>query len=125
MGSTMPFSKLQLVDPEHIEAMHAAFRRDSSRQPGRHIGSPEEQITSFGVREFRGGSGRVPPWVRLMSGIGIGIALAVAGWVLLGVTLLAFVGLVAAGLGLTENIDAMADGDVPSKGFDFDREQGA
>jgi hypothetical protein len=26
MGSTMPFSKLQL-DPEHIEAMHDAFRR--------------------------------------------------------------------------------------------------
>jgi hypothetical protein len=26
MGATMPFSKLQL-DPEHIEAMHDAFRR--------------------------------------------------------------------------------------------------
>jgi hypothetical protein len=42
-----------------------------------------------------------------------------------GVTLLAFLGLVAVGLGLTEHIDAMADSDVPSKGFDFDREQGA
>jgi hypothetical protein len=61
--------------------------------------------------------------VRLMSGIGI--ALAVAGWVVFGVTLLAIVGLVVAGLGLTEHFDAMADGDVPSKGFDFDREQGA
>jgi hypothetical protein len=54
---------------------------------------------------------------------GIGIALAVAGWVLFGVTLLAFVGLVAAGLGLTEHMDAVADGDLPSKGFDFDRDR--
>jgi hypothetical protein len=54
---------------------------------------------------------------------GIGIALAVAGWVLFSVTLLAFVGLLAAGLGLTEHVDAVADGDLPSKGFDFDRDR--
>jgi hypothetical protein len=55
---------------------------------------------------------------------GIGIVLAVAGWMLFGVTVLAFVGLLAAGLGLTEHVDAMVDGDLPSKGFDFDRDIG-
>jgi hypothetical protein len=40
---------------------------------------------------------------------GIGIALAVAGLMLFGVTFLAFVGLLAAGLGLTEHADAVAE----------------
>jgi hypothetical protein len=53
--------------------------------------------------------------VRLMSGIVT--ALAVASWLLFGVTFLAFVGLLAAGLGLTEHVDAVADGDLPSKGL--------
>jgi hypothetical protein len=45
----------------------------------------------------------------------IGIALVASGWVLLGVTLLAFMGLPAAGLRLAEHMDAVADGDLPSK----------
>jgi hypothetical protein len=40
---------------------------------------------------------------------GIGIALAAAGLMLFGVTFLAFVGLLAAGLGLTEHADAAAE----------------
>jgi hypothetical protein len=61
--------------------------------------------------------------VRLMSGIGI--AFAVAGWVLFGVTLLAFVGLLTVGLGWTERAGAGAearDRDSPQKGLDFDRD---
>jgi hypothetical protein len=82
----------------------------------------EEQMTSHGIHEPRAvGLGRVPSWVRFMSGIGI--ALAVAGRVLFGVTLLAFVGLLAAGLGLTEHVDAMVEGDLPSNGFDFDHDR--
>jgi hypothetical protein len=55
---------------------------------------------------------------------GMDIAFAVAGWVLFGVTLLAFIGLLVVGLGLTEGADAVSamDGDVPAKGIDFDRD---
>jgi hypothetical protein len=54
---------------------------------------------------------------------GMGIALAVAGWVLFGVTLLAFVGRRAVGLDGTERGHAAADRDVPPpKGIDFDRD---
>jgi hypothetical protein len=52
---------------------------------------------------------------------GIGIVLAVAGWVLFGVTLLALVGLLSVGLGWTET-DAAADRDASPKGIDFDRD---
>jgi hypothetical protein len=54
----------------------------------------------------------------------IGVAFAVAGWVLFGVTLLAFIGLLVVGLGLTEEANAAAamDRDVPPKGIDFDRD---
>jgi hypothetical protein len=56
----------------------------------------------------------------------MGIAFAVAGWVLFGVTLLALVGLLVVGLGLTERPDAAATGrDVPAKGIDFDRDSEA
>jgi hypothetical protein len=58
---------------------------------------------------------------------GIGIAFAVAGWVLFVVTLLAFVGRLAVGQGRTEREDAAAgrepmDRDVRPKGIDFDRD---
>jgi hypothetical protein len=55
---------------------------------------------------------------------GMGIAFAVAGWVLFGITLLAFIGLLVVGLGLTERADAAApaDRDVRPKGIDFDRD---
>jgi hypothetical protein len=55
---------------------------------------------------------------------GTGIAFAVAGWLLFGITLLAFIGLLAVGLGLTEHADAAAaaDRDAPPKGIDFDRD---
>jgi hypothetical protein len=54
----------------------------------------------------------------------IGVAFDVAGWVLFGVTLLAFIGLLVVGLGLTEEANAAAamDRDVPPKGIDFDRD---
>jgi hypothetical protein len=54
----------------------------------------------------------------------IGVAFAVAGWVLFGVTLLAFIGLLVVGLGLTEHADTAAavDSDAPPKGIDFDRD---
>jgi hypothetical protein len=52
----------------------------------------------------------------------IGIAFAVAGWVLFGVTLLAFIGLIVVGLDLTERADAATDRDAPAKGIDFDRD---
>jgi hypothetical protein len=51
---------------------------------------------------------------------GIGIVLAVAGWVLFGVTLLAFVGLLSVRLGWTGT--AATDRDAPPKGVDFDRD---
>jgi hypothetical protein len=52
-----------------------------------------------------------------------GTPLAGAGWVLFGVTLLAFIGLLVVGLGLTECADAAAmEHDVPPKGIDFDRD---
>jgi hypothetical protein len=57
---------------------------------------------------------------------GIGIAFAVAGWVLFGVTLLALVGRLAVGLGRTKRADAGAaaatDRNAPTKGIDFDRD---
>ena len=54
---------------------------------------------------------------------GMDIAFAVAGWVLFGVTSLAFIGLLVVGLGLTECADAAAtEHDVPPKGLDFDRD---
>jgi hypothetical protein len=55
---------------------------------------------------------------------GIGIAFAVAGWVLFGVTLLALVGVLSAGMGRTERADtaAAADRDVRPKGIDLDRD---
>jgi len=54
---------------------------------------------------------------------GIGIAFAVAGWVLFGVTLLAFIGLLVVRLDLTERAGAAAtDRDMPPKGIDFDRD---
>jgi hypothetical protein len=58
-----------------------------------------------------------------MSG-GIGAALAVAGWVLFGVALPAFVGLLRVGLGWTERAGAAeaTDRDPPRKGLDFDRD---
>jgi hypothetical protein len=54
----------------------------------------------------------------------IGVAFAVAGWVLFCVTLLAFIGLLVVGLGLTEHAGAAAavDSDAPPKGIDFDRD---
>jgi hypothetical protein len=54
----------------------------------------------------------------------IGVAFAVAGWVLFGVTLLAFIGVLVVGLGLTEHADAAAavDSDAPPKDIDFDRD---
>jgi hypothetical protein len=53
---------------------------------------------------------------------GISIALAVAGCVLFGVTLLAFVGLLSVGLGWTDHADSAAtDHDGPAKSIDFDR----
>jgi hypothetical protein len=89
--------------------------------PGRRQGDVgQEPISSYRVR----GPGRF--WggyrcgVKLMSGIGI--VLAVAGWVLFGVTLLALVGLLSVGLGWTEAAEATADRDAPPKGIDFDRD---
>jgi hypothetical protein len=54
----------------------------------------------------------------------IGVAFAVAGWVLFSVTLLAFIGLLVVGLGLTEHTDASVavDSDASPKGIDFDRD---
>jgi hypothetical protein len=55
----------------------------------------------------------------------IGVAFAVAGWVLFAVTLLAFTGLLVVGLGLlTEHADAAAavDSDAQPKGIDRDPE---
>jgi hypothetical protein len=57
---------------------------------------------------------------------GMGIAFAVAGWVLFGVTLLALVGLLVVGWDLMDRADdaaAVPKGrDSPQKGIDFDRD---